>query len=244
MCYIERLTGQLNIITQSETMKKFDFKKAFKKLYTGQINRFDILDVPPIPYLMIDGIGDPGSSKAYGQAVSALHGLSYGLKFHSKIELGKDYVVPPLEGLWWADDMAAFASGDRDKWQWTMMMRVPVWTTPSLVEDIRAVSIAKNAKQAAPSTDKATIAKVRLETLAEGKSVQTLYVGPYDKEGVTLRKMHSEFIPKNNLTMTGKHHEIYLNDPRKISPERLRTILRQPVEVVGTEIAPEENAEA
>ncbi len=215
-------------------MKKFDFKKTDKKLYSGKIGRFDILDIPPIPYLMIDGAGNPNTSKAYGQAISALYGLSYGLKFHSKIELGKDYVVPPLEGLWWADDMGVFASGDKGKWQWTMMMRQPVWSTPSLLEDIRAVSITKNAKKKASPTDEQTIAKVRLETLTEGKCVQVLYVGPYDNEGETLRTMHSEFIPQNNMSMTGKHHEIYLNDPRKISPEKLKTILRQPVEIMET----------
>ena len=215
-------------------MKKFDFKKIDKKLYSGKIGRFDILDIPPIPYLMIDGAGNPNTSKAYGQAISALYGLSYGLKFHSKIELGKDYVVPLLEGLWWADDMNAFASGDKNRWQWTMMMRLPVWITPSLLEDIRAVSISKNAKKKVPPTNGHTIAKIRLETLTEGKCVQVLYVGPYDNEGETLRTMHSEFIPQNNMSMTGKHHEIYLNDPRKISPEKLKTILRQPVEITET----------
>ncbi|MEE9346822.1 MAG: GyrI-like domain-containing protein [Robiginitomaculum sp.] len=212
-------------------MKKFDFKKANKKLYSGKIGRFDIVDVPALPYLMIDGVGSPNISGVYGQAISALYALSYGLKFHSKIELGKDYVVAPLEGLWWADDMSVFASGDKDKWQWTMMMRQPVWATAPLLADIRAVSTAKNAKKKTPPTDAQTLAKVRLEVLTEGTCVQTLYVGPYDKEGETLRAMHSEFIPQNNMTMTGKHHEIYLNDPRKISPEKLKTILRQPVEV-------------
>ena len=215
-------------------MKKYDFKKADKNLYSGKIGRFDIVDVPPIPYLMIDGMGSPNTSKAYSQAITALYGLSYGLKFHSKIELGKDYVVPPLEGLWWADDMDAFTSGDTDKWQWTMMMRVPVWVTPSLLESIRAVSITKNAKKKTPPTDAKTIAKVRLETLTEGTCVQVLYVGPYDKEGEILRAMHGKFIPNNNMSMSGKHHEIYLNDPRKINPEKLRTILRQPVEITET----------
>lgn len=210
-------------------MNKIDFKKTDKKLYSGKIGRFDILDIPPIPYLMVDGTGNPNSSKRYGQAIAALYGLSYGLKFHSKIELGKDYVVPPLEGLWWANDMGVFQTGDKDKWQWTMMIRQPDWIAQSLLETIRTTTISKNAKKKMPPTDTPALESVRLEILNEGLSVQVLHVGPYDEEGEILRTMHSEFIPQNNLKMTGKHHEIYLSDPRRVGPEKLKTILRQPV---------------
>ncbi len=210
-------------------MAKIDFKKRDKSFYGGKAGRFDTLDIPPTSYLMIDGSGNPNTCKDYGQAITALYGLSYGLKFYSKTELGKDYVVLPLEGLWWANDMDAFVVRDKDKWLWTMMIRQPDWITQALLDEIRITAISKNSKKKEPPTNTATIEKVRLETLNEGLSVQTLHIGPYDNEGKILHAMHSEFIPKNNMRMTGKHHEIYLSDPRRVRPEKLKTILRQPV---------------
>lgn len=198
---------------------KFDPKKELDS-YRAKAGEFRILDVPPRAYLMVDGEGDPNTSASYREAVESLYPVAYALKFRSKKELARDYVVPPLEALWWADDWSAFTRGDRGEWRWTAMIYVPDWLTQDDVEAALAASESK-----APA-----IERVRFETLDEGLSVQTLHVGAYSEEGPTLARMHDEFVPAEGLRMRGQHHEIYLGDPRKTAPEKLRTILRQPVE--------------
>jgi len=199
---------------------KTDFKKSLDS-YKAKRHEFRILNVPKLQYLMVDGHGDPNTSRAFTDALETLYPVAYKLKFMSKIDLEKDYVVPPLEGLWWADDMEKFTS-DRDKsqWDWTMMLMVPDWITPEMFETARVRAAAKNP----PNID-----KIRLETLSEGTCVQVLHVGSYEDETPVLASMHHEFIPENGLKMVGKHHEIYFSDFRKVAPEKLKTILRQPV---------------
>ena len=176
-------------------------------------------------YLMIDGDKGPASSE-FSSAIEALYPVAYKLKFMSKLSLKKDYVVPPLEALWWAEDMEVFTSKfDQSKWDWTAMIMVPEWIGKEMfyeaLEDVKA-------KKDLPS-----VRKLRLEELSEHTCVQTLHLGPYTDEGPVLAEMHSKFIPENGFTMQGKHHEIYFNDFRKVSPEKLRTILRQPVNRSG-----------
>lgn len=207
---------------------KIDFKRQDSKLYTGKVERFDLIKVPPLNYLMIDGDGGP-VGESYPPAIAALYGLSYGLKFFSKIELEKDYVVGPLEGLWWADDMATFVTREKSAWKWTMMIRQPDWLHGEHLDQVLETSIAKNGDKSDAPTDEATLRSVRLETFDEGDCVQVLHVGSYDDEGPILAKLHNEYIPQNKMKMIGKHHEIYLNDPRKVTPDKLKTILRQPV---------------
>jgi len=209
-------------------MIKTDFKKVDKALYTGKVGRFDLIEVPQQSYLMIDGSGNPGTAPAYGRALAALYGLSYGLKFHGKPQ-GVDHVVGPLEGLWWADDMSSFTSRDKEQWQWTMMIRQPEWVTAADMAQVLESVVAKTAKKRDATTDEATLRQVRLEGLCEGLVVQVLHIGSYDEEGPVLAEMHNRFIPENGLAMRGLHHEIYLGDPRKVAPEKLKTILRQPV---------------
>ena len=209
-------------------MIKTDFKKVDKALYTGKVGRFDLIEVPQQSYLMIDGVGNPGTVPAYGRALAALYGLSYGLKFHGKPK-GLDHVVGPLEGLWWADDMSSFTSRKKDQWQWTMMIRQPEWVTAADMAQVLENVVAKTAKKRDATTDEATLRQVRLEGLCEGLVVQVLHIGSYDEEGPVLAEMHNRFIPENGLAMRGLHHEIYLGDPRKVAPEKLKTILRQPV---------------
>lgn len=202
--------------------EKIDFKKT-RDCYRAMQDEFRVLDVPETRYLMIDGHGDPNTSPRYADALAALYPVAYQLKFISKRELGRDYVVPPLEGLWWADDMSSFTTvRDKERWRWTMMILTPEWIDERVFEG--AVD------QAGAKDRPARLGEVRLEVLAEGRCVQTLHVGPYDDEAAVLARMHREFIPENGLRMTGRHHEIYLGDPRRVAPERLRTILRQPVE--------------
>ena len=199
---------------------KTDFKTL--DIYRARRGRVRTLHVPDMRYLMIDGHGDPNTSPAFTEAVQALYPVAYKLKFASKRDLGRDYVVPPLEGLWWAEDMAAFtAARDKSRWDWTLMLMVPDWIDPALVT--AAV------EQAGAGNRPARLGDVRLETLSEGLCVQTLHVGSFDDEADVLAKLHHEVIPGRGLRMTGRHHEIYLSDFRRVAPDRQRTILRQPV---------------
>lgn len=208
-------------MTDTDDRDKVDFKKTLDS-YTAKKGRFRILDVPEMAYLMIDGHGDPNVSPEYGASIETLYPVAYTLKFASKNELGRDYVVPPLEGLWWADDMDSFTSArDKSQWDWTLMLMVPDWIDHDMfteaVEQTRA-------KSSPPRLD-----DLRLESLAEGRCVQTLHVGSFDDEAPVLAAMHDEFIPSHGLQMVAKHHEIYLSDFRRTAPEKRRTILRQPV---------------
>ncbi|MDA8870358.1 GyrI-like domain-containing protein [Rhizobiaceae bacterium] len=208
-------------------MDKLDFKKDAPELYRPRPERFCVVDVPAMSFLMVDGSGDPNTSDDYARAVAALYSLSYTAKFAAKARLGRDHVVAPLEGLWWADDMATFHSRQKDRWSWTMMIRQPDWIDANVVEDARAARLDRTSD---PKADAKALSTVRLETFAEGRCVQALHIGPYDDEGPLLEEMHDRFIPAQGLRMRGKHHEIYLSDPRRTDPSRLRTILRQPVE--------------
>jgi hypothetical protein len=207
--------------TGSELMSKTDFRKESKHLYAPSAKEFTIVDVPAARYLMIDGSGDPNKSETYTQAIEALYAVSYALKFASKKELGRDYVVPPLEALWWAEDMSAFVNRTKDLWCWTAMIMAPEWIKPAQISG--AIDTVR-AKKKLPA-----LALLRHEVLHEGKSVQILHVGSYDDEGPTLSRLHHQYLPQNNLAFNGKHHEIYLSDPRKTPASRLKTILRQPV---------------
>ncbi|NLE78533.1 MAG: hypothetical protein GX610_02955 [Rhodococcus sp.] len=200
---------------------KIDFKKSLDT-YQARHGRFRVMDVPVMQYLMGDGHGDPNTSPVYTEALEALYPVAYKLKFASKRDLGRDYVVPPLEGLWWAEDMDSFTS-DRDKsqWDWTMMLMVPDWVDHAMFAD--SIDHIRSSKRPARLDD------VRFETLSEGLCVQTLHVGSFDDEADVLAELHHEFIPGHDLRMDGKHHEVYLSDFRKVTPEKLRTILRQPV---------------
>jgi hypothetical protein len=200
---------------------KADFKKSLDA-YQAKRGQFRLVDVPDLQYLMIDGHGDPNTSPAFAAAVEALYPVAYTLKFASKHQLGRDFVVMPLEGQWWARDMDSFtAARDKSRWDWTLMIMQPDWIDQSMfaaaVEQVRA--------KGGP----ARLDDIRLESLSEGRCVQTLHVGTFDDEAEVLARMHDEFIPGNGLRMVGRHHEIYLSDLRRVAPEKQRTVLRQPV---------------
>lgn len=202
-------------------MSKIDFKKEWKELYRPSNQEFSLVEVPALQFLMVDGHGDPNTAPEYTEAVEVLYAVAYKIKFLSKKE-GKDYVVPPLEGLWWAEDMAVFRSArDKSQWDWTMMIMTPEWIN----RDIYRAALEEVArKKTLPGSE-----KIRLEDYFEGLSVQILHLGSYDDEGPVLARMHDQFIPENDFRMNGKHHEIYLSDSRRTEPEKLKTILRQPV---------------
>lgn len=202
--------------------KKIDFKKT-EKYYYFPPKKFEIVTIPERQYLMIDGKGEPGG-KTYTHALETLYPVAYKIKFFSKVELKRDYVVPPLEGLWWADDMSTFITREKSAWQWTMMIMTPEWISQKLFQNTRAeVKEAKNP----PSID-----ILRLETYDEGLSVQIMHHGSYEDETPIIADLHDRFIPENNLKETGHHHEVYISDPRRVAPEKLKTVLRQPVKRV------------
>ncbi|HIW67492.1 MAG TPA: GyrI-like domain-containing protein [Candidatus Dietzia merdigallinarum] len=198
-----------------------DIKKARRDLYSGRAGRFDVVEVPEMQFLMVDGSGDPNVSADYRRAVEALYTTSYTIRAEAKTDLGRTHTVGPPEGLWYADDLGVFTARDKSAWSWTMMIWQPEWITPGMastaIEKVSSTKIPQAAEL------------VRFKPFSEGRAVQTLHVGPYDDEGPTIAKMHGEVIPDHGLEPTGHHHEIYLSDPRKSAPEKLRTLLRQPV---------------
>lgn len=215
-------------------MGKTDFKAEQPELYRPSAKAFEVVNVPRMSFLMADGRGDPATSAAYHEAIEALYSVAYTLKFLGKGQ-GRDFTVPPLEGLWDSpavrkalegvtDEKAwirAFKAADRDAWEWTAMIRQPSWVTPRMVREAKATG---GGKRALPGLD-----RLRLESYREGLSVQILHVGPYGDEAPTLACLHTRYLPENRLAEAARHHEIYLRDPRRTEPSRLKTILRQPV---------------
>jgi hypothetical protein len=203
-------------------MAKVDFKKQLKHLYQPSAKDVSVVDVPDMNFLMVDGQGDPGTSPEYQEALEALYTVAYQLKFTIKgRDPELDYVIPPPEGLWWAKDMGPFSMNDRDAWQWTAMIMQPDQVTEALFD--QAVDKVKQKK------DPPGLGKLRLERYHEGRAVQILHLGPYSAEGPTIERLHA-FARENGYQLRGKHHEIYLSDPRRTAPEKIRTVIRQPVQ--------------
>lgn len=201
-------------------MTNIDFKKKYKELYSPSAKQFSLVDVPQFNFCMVDGEGDPNTSVQYQQAVEALYSVSYALRFLIKDQAGIKYTVAPLEGLWWAEDMENFQNLSKDEWIWTAMILQPDFATP---DQIQAAQDA-----AAKKSDSPALEKLRFETFIEGKAAQILYFGPYADEGPAIARLH-DFIAEQGLELRGKHHEIYLSDPRRTAPEKLKTVIRQPV---------------
>lgn len=202
-------------------MAKIDLKKSISG-YTAKADEPAIVTVTNQNFLMIDGFGNPNTASAYKDAVQALFSLSYALKFHiKKSDAAIDYGVMPLEGLWWADDMDDFQLGSKDNWKWTAMIMQPQWVDAYMVQ---AVCGDVTKKKQLPSLD-----DVRFEAFDEGLVAQVLHVGPYTDEAPTIQALHM-FIEAKGYRLRGKHHEVYLSDPQRSAPEKLRTIIRQPVE--------------
>lgn len=205
-----------------EAAAKRDLKSEMRHLYRASATKVAEVEVPRMSFLMIDGAGDPNTSADYRAALEALFSVAYAAKFIVKRgELGIDYGVMPLEGLWWAEDMAAFTSGaDRSAWLWTMMIMQPEFVSEDVVDRAtRQVTVKKGLE---------TVARLRFEPFAEGRCAQVLHVGPFSQEGSTIAGLHAFIAERGRLR--GKHHEIYLSDIRKAAPDRWRTIIRQPFE--------------
>ena len=203
-------------------MTPYDVKRELKHCYAPKNLDWELVDVPEQRFIAVDGRGDPNTSADYAGAVEALYAVAYTIKFASKRTIDRDFVVGPLEGLWWAGDPQVFASRAKDSWQWRMLISQPEWITEDMIDDAKHVA---QTKKGLP-----VIAEVRHETLRERSSAQVLHIGPYDEEGQVLARLHDEWLDANKLRMSGLHHEIYLSDRRRTDPARLKTILRQPVQ--------------
>jgi len=207
-------------------MAKVDLKREFAQLYyTGaRAKEPHLIDVPPLQYVMIDGAGDPNTSEDFQKATGALYAVAYSIKFAAR-NVGSEFGVMPLEGLWWTDPPEAFSMDDKSMWSWTLMILQPELVSTAMVDCGLASALDKG------KIDSETAAKVRLETLREGTSAQVLHIGPYADEAPTIAGLHA-FVEASGCRLRGKHHEIYMNDPRRVAPEKMKTLLRHPVEKV------------
>lgn len=205
-------------------MAPYDLKRELKAYYAPKNTDWELVDVPEQQFIGINGRGNPNTAEEYARAVEALFAVAYTVKFAAKRGAGRDFVVGPLEGLWWAEDPAVFVAGDKDSWQWTMLISQPEWITEDMIEDAKQTALKK---KRLPAID-----KIRRVVFTEGRCAQTLHIGSYADEAPLLARLHDEFLAANDLQMSGPHHEVYLGDPRKTAPEKLKTILRQPVEPV------------
>jgi hypothetical protein len=201
-------------------MPKIDLKKENKEFYYPSTREVSIVELPEMKFLMIDGQGDPSTSKEYQDAMETIFPVAYKTKFASKKEKSQDYVVMPLEGLWWVDNMEDFSLDHRESWKWTVMIRQPDLITADLIKKV----IEEVQKKKNPPS----LSKIRFESFKEGSAAQIMHIGPYgEAETSNVQKLH-EFIEKGGYVLQGKHHEIYISDMRRTKPEKLKTVIRQP----------------
>ena len=210
---------------EDNAMPKYDLKQELKHLYSPSAKAVEVVEVPPLRYLQISGSGDPNTAQEYQDAVSTLYSLAYTLKFATKKHEGHDYVVMPLEGLWWVDDLSKLDMDDKSNWQWTMMILQPEFVTEAAFES--AVSEVRRKKNP-PLLD-----HIRFEEYHEGQSAQILHIGPYAAEQPTIDCLYA-YMQEHGYVHNGRHHEIYLSDPARTAPEKLKTIIRQPITLKST----------
>lgn len=201
-------------------MAKIDQKRELRHLYRPSHESPVIVDVPEMNFLMVDGKGDPNTAQEYRDAIEALYAVSYAIKFMVKRREGVDCVVMPLEGLWWTDDMTKFTVENKDMWKWTSMIMQPELVTENLVQEA--------SDQVEKKKNPPALSKIRFESFHEGLSAQIMHIGPFSAEGPIIERLH-DFIKENGYELRGKHHEIYLSDPRRAKPEKMKTVIRQPM---------------
>jgi hypothetical protein len=211
------------------SVEKIDLRKELKHLYSPSSKKVGVVDVPKFNFVMLDGEIEPdqapATSKEYQDAIGALYGISFTLKFMSKLSKSNpiDYTVMALEGLWWSDS-GEFDISRQEGWKWTSMMMQPEHITQEMYQEAL--------QQVREKQDNLALDRLRFESFHEGLCMQIMHIGPYAEEPRTIAKMHA-FAEENGYELRGKHHEIYLGDPRRAKPERLRTILRHPITEIG-----------
>lgn len=201
---------------------KLDLRSKYRSLYVPTERGFHVVDVPPFSFLMIDGSGDPNEGTSFQEAIQALFATSYTLKFMVRGgPLALDYSVMPLEALWSGPAGSPVVPDRKDEFFWTSMVMQPEFVSEPLVAS--AIEVVRK-KHDSPS-----LSRLRIEQFTEGRAAQIMYRGPYSAEGPTIDHLH-EFIRSRGGRLRGRHHEIYLGDPRRARPENLRTVIRQPFE--------------
>jgi len=208
-------------------MALFDFKKTYKNLYAPTVTP-SIVDVPEMRFIMIDGKGNPNTSSSYKEAVELLYGLSYAIRMNTSIEGYVPYVVAPLEGLWWFENNSfeGHVIERKDEFSWIMMIRQPDFVTPEVFE---------NAKKTLKKKKAVDVSIARLESFTEGLCGQIIHIGSYDDEAPTIAALERFITTRGYQTVMGglrQHHEIYLGDPRRTIQEKLKTIIRHPIEKI------------
>jgi len=199
-------------------LEKLEYKVLYKDILSPK-RKPEIVQASAMQFLMVDGVGDPNVSAEFADAVSVLYGIAYGIKFgRKKIGQEPDFSLGPLEALWSDSDLLRMP--DKSRWGWTAMLWLPDFVTPESVRD-RVAELKQ--KKPSPALD-----SVWLHILEEGTCVQTLYIGSYNDEAPTIEAMH-KFASDQGYRLEGKHHELYFSDPRKTAPEKLKTIIRQPI---------------
>ena len=197
---------------------KLDLTKEFRNYYRAKATP-EVIELDEAPFLTLEGKGEPGGSE-FARKIEALYPVAYSVKNLSKKQ-GQDFVVPKLEALWWVDSDKLALEVPREEWRWKLLIRLPDFVTGQMVETAKEETFKNKALELAKMT--------KFERLKEGKCVQAMHVGSYSSETETIEKMR-DFMRANNLTDRGFHHEIYLSDPRRATEEKLKTILRQPVQ--------------
>ena len=203
-------------MNKSSELVKLDLKTDLKHLYTPPVKEVVVVEVPAMQFLMLDGKGDPNTAQEFKDVVEGLYTIAYTTKFMLKKEADIDYPVMPLEGLWWAD---GGRDAPREDWQWTMMIMQP--------DCVTEVWFAEGCRQAQRKKNLGALEKIRLERFHEGSAAQIMHIGPFADEGPTLAKL-DHFFKEQRYTFRGKHHEIYLNDLRRVAPNKMRTVIRHP----------------
>lgn len=201
-------------------MTKLDLKKELKALYQPSTKEPVVVTVPPMHYLMMDGEGDPNTNPLYKEVVGTLYAVAYAIKFTMKKQMDTDFVVMPLEGLWYPVEGQMWDMEDRSGWRWTMMIAQPEMVTAELVERVAA--------ETAKKKDLPRLGELRFEEYQEGESAQILHIGPYKDEVPTVARLHS-FIEEQGYQMAGHHHEVYLSDPNRVAAAKMKTVIRYPV---------------
>jgi hypothetical protein len=210
-------------------METIDLRRQMKDLWNPPAGKVVLVTVPAMPYLTVEGVGNPNTAKAFQEAIQVLYSVAYTMKFGARAAGVADWKVTPLEALWWTTSGRDVADADfegrgGEDIAWKALLMQPAVVTAEMLDQAKAEVVRKK-------KDMPALGRLCLETWAEGLCVQTMYVGPYEGERPTIEMMHT-WMTANGYQARGRHHELYISDPNRTAPEKMKTILRLPVEKV------------
>ena len=212
-------------------MTKIDLKKTLPDMYSADKHSVSIVDVPRVKYIMLEGKGDPSAGASMRYAAETLQILARTMRAINKRNPDTpDFTIMPLEAQWWAETVGAFVNDDRQRWYWNSMIALPNFITRDVFREAKKKLL--KTKRIYPG-----LRKVKYKTVKDGLSVQLLHVGAFERQGDAIDVIH-EYILENGYKLSGLHHEIYLNDMTRHLPQRMRTVVRQPVDKVKPYVPP------